>query len=274
MKTENKWEIIQRGRNMDKKEIQKKQKVRCIYPTPLLQAGCDTRSILKQSRTGLNSDFSFLTSCLTKTQESSLPYYLLIAEESRKIHAFLKGISTKWKANNLVQDLNSCHCVHFLSTSLLQEWDLEEETGWWWDLEGETGVVRSRGRNRVVVRSRGRNRVVVRSRGRNRVVVRSRGRNRVVVRSRGRNRVVVRSRGRNRVVVRSRGRNRVVVRSRGRNRVVVRSRGRNRVVVRSRGRNRVVVRSRGRNRVVVRSRGRNRVVVRCRRTNEETKRGM
>ena len=38
------------------------------------------RSILKRSLTGLNSEFSFsLTSCLTKAEEPSLPYYLPIA---------------------------------------------------------------------------------------------------------------------------------------------------------------------------------------------------
>ena len=39
-----------------------------------------TRSIFKQSLTGLNSEFSFsYTSCLTKAEEPSLPYYLPIA---------------------------------------------------------------------------------------------------------------------------------------------------------------------------------------------------
>ena len=41
------------------------------------RAGYDTRSIFKRSLTGLSSEFSFsLTSCLTKTEEPSLPYYL------------------------------------------------------------------------------------------------------------------------------------------------------------------------------------------------------
>ena len=44
------------------------------------RAGYDTRSIFKQSLTGLNSEFSFsYTSCPTKAEELSLPYYLLIA---------------------------------------------------------------------------------------------------------------------------------------------------------------------------------------------------
>ena len=48
-------------------------------PTPA-QAGYDTRAIFKCSLTGMNSEFTFsLTSCLTKAEELSLPYYLPIA---------------------------------------------------------------------------------------------------------------------------------------------------------------------------------------------------
>ena len=44
------------------------------------RVGYDTRSIFKQSLTGLNSEFSFsYTSCLTKPEESNLPNYLPIA---------------------------------------------------------------------------------------------------------------------------------------------------------------------------------------------------
>ena len=55
----------------------------CVYlsylPNPSALAGYDTRSVLKRSLTGLNSEFSFsLTSCLTKAEEPSLPYYLPI----------------------------------------------------------------------------------------------------------------------------------------------------------------------------------------------------
>ena len=47
---------------------------------PLCSAGYDTRSIFKWSLTGLNSELSFsLTSCLTKAEEPSQPYYLPIA---------------------------------------------------------------------------------------------------------------------------------------------------------------------------------------------------
>ena len=51
-----------------------------IFSNPSARVGYDTRSIFKQSLTGLNSEFSFsLTSCLTKAEEPSLPYYLPIA---------------------------------------------------------------------------------------------------------------------------------------------------------------------------------------------------
>ena len=51
-----------------------------IFTNPSARAGYDTRSIFKQSLTGLNSEFSFsLTCCLTKAEEPSLRYYLPIA---------------------------------------------------------------------------------------------------------------------------------------------------------------------------------------------------
>ena len=51
-----------------------------IFTNPSAWVGYDTRSIFKRSLTGLNSEFSFsLTSCLTKAEEISLPYYLPIA---------------------------------------------------------------------------------------------------------------------------------------------------------------------------------------------------
>ncbi len=47
-----------------------------IFTNPSARAGYDTRSIFKRSLT----EFSFsLASCLTKTEEPSLPYYLPIA---------------------------------------------------------------------------------------------------------------------------------------------------------------------------------------------------
>ena len=53
----------------------------CIYPTPLSGTECDTRSISKQSKEGLNWVF-FLIDWLPK--EPSLPYYLPIAEGRKR----------------------------------------------------------------------------------------------------------------------------------------------------------------------------------------------
>ena len=51
-----------------------------IFTNTSTWAGYDTRSIFKRSLTGLNSEFSFsYTSCLPKTEELSLSYYLPIA---------------------------------------------------------------------------------------------------------------------------------------------------------------------------------------------------
>ena len=51
-----------------------------IFTNPSTQAGYDITSIFKRSLAGLNSEFSFSkTSCLTKAEEPSLPYYLPIA---------------------------------------------------------------------------------------------------------------------------------------------------------------------------------------------------
>ena len=51
-----------------------------IFTNPSARAGYDTRLIFKRSLTGLNSEFSFYyTSCLTKAEEPSLPYYLPLA---------------------------------------------------------------------------------------------------------------------------------------------------------------------------------------------------
>ena len=51
-----------------------------IFTNSSSRAGYDTRANFKWSLTGLNSEFSFsLTSCLTKAEEPSLPYYLSIA---------------------------------------------------------------------------------------------------------------------------------------------------------------------------------------------------
>ena len=51
-----------------------------IYPTPPLGQDMTQGQFCKRSLTGLNSEFSFsLTSCLTKAEGPSLPYYLPIA---------------------------------------------------------------------------------------------------------------------------------------------------------------------------------------------------
>ena len=60
----------------------------------------------KRSLTGLNSEFSLsYTSCLTKAEEPSLPYYLPIA--GGRIIGFIPF-------PYYVQDLNSCRRVQFL----------------------------------------------------------------------------------------------------------------------------------------------------------------
>ena len=67
-----------------------------VFNKPHYQkAECDIRSIFNQSKASLNSAFSFSqTGCLTKAKEPSVPYYLPIAEERNKNHAFPKSIST------------------------------------------------------------------------------------------------------------------------------------------------------------------------------------
>ena len=52
----------------------------CLYSTPLPQAGIDTKTILKQSKAGMNSEISFSkTGCLAKAKEPSLPNSLSLA---------------------------------------------------------------------------------------------------------------------------------------------------------------------------------------------------
>ena len=82
-----------------------------LFTNPSARAGFDTRSILKRSLTGLNSKFSFsYTSCLTKAEEPSLPYYLPIAGGR------IIGFKPSPRVLELckMQDLNSCLGVHFL----------------------------------------------------------------------------------------------------------------------------------------------------------------
>ena len=55
----------------------------CMYvPTAPPKNGCDTRSIFKRSKAGLNLVFSFSKiSCLNKAKEPKLPYNSTIAGE-------------------------------------------------------------------------------------------------------------------------------------------------------------------------------------------------
>ena len=74
----------------------------------------DTRSIFKQSKSGLNSEFSYSPiDCLTKAKEPSLPYYIFRAgEENRWIHTFPEGISTK-KISWADKFIMNKHCDFF-----------------------------------------------------------------------------------------------------------------------------------------------------------------
>ena len=66
--------------------------------------GSGTWSIFKQSEAGLNSQFSFsLAVRLTKIKELSVQLVTHCLKEKWWIHAFHKGISTKWNANSLIQ---------------------------------------------------------------------------------------------------------------------------------------------------------------------------
>ena len=66
------------------------------------------------SRVRLVWKFSFSEiSCLTKAKEPSLLYYLFKGEKRRN-RASLKGISTKWNTNSLIQVLNLDYQFNFL----------------------------------------------------------------------------------------------------------------------------------------------------------------
>ena len=74
----------------------------CVFTNPSAQEEYDTKSIFKQSWTGLNSEFSFsYTGNLTKAKESILSYYLLTVG----VH-FPKSIKAMSNAISLIQDLN------------------------------------------------------------------------------------------------------------------------------------------------------------------------
>ena len=86
-----------------------------IYPPPA-RAGYDTRSIFKRSLTGLNSEFSFsYTSCLTKAEEHSLPYYLPIA--GGRIFGFIHFpmYSPNIIVNNIIKECSKLSLKEFKS---------------------------------------------------------------------------------------------------------------------------------------------------------------
>ena len=63
-----------------------------INSTFLPQRGCDTRSIFKWSKAGLNSKFSFfVTGCLRKAIKPSLLYLLIAGYREEKDSCFCQG---------------------------------------------------------------------------------------------------------------------------------------------------------------------------------------
>ena len=78
-----------------------------IYQTLLPLVACDTRSIFKQSKAGLDPEFSFSqTGCITKAKELSQSKYLQFIAQVKRTDVckhFPKGISTKENANSFVQ---------------------------------------------------------------------------------------------------------------------------------------------------------------------------
>ena len=71
------------GRSILLERWLKRGRFTCFHPfhpitNPSARAGYDTRSIFRQSLTGLNSEFSSESSYLTKAEEPSQPYYLPI----------------------------------------------------------------------------------------------------------------------------------------------------------------------------------------------------
>ena len=85
----------------------------CLHMHVFLCVHIYVFSCFSQSEAGLNKEFSFSkTGCL---QLRSPINYLSIAGERKKwIPTFPKGISAKWNANHLDQDLNSGYWLHFL----------------------------------------------------------------------------------------------------------------------------------------------------------------
>ena len=101
----------------------------CMYaylPNPSARAGYNTRSIFKRSLTGLNSYekvyvcmYAYLPLLLHQLPHQgwrTQPVLLFTHSwrENNRIHIFSRGISAIRNAISLVQNLNSCRCVHFL----------------------------------------------------------------------------------------------------------------------------------------------------------------
>ena len=118
-KTRKTWrvELTADGRSLTEVKIQRgilQGDALSYLPNPSTRAGYDTWSIFKRSLTGLNSEFSFsLTSCLTKAEEPSLPYYL--PKAGGRIIGFIPFPRVLVLCEmQSVQDLNSCRRVQLL----------------------------------------------------------------------------------------------------------------------------------------------------------------
>ena len=79
------------------------------------------------------------TGYLTNSKEPSWPNYFLINGGKTRIHAFSKGISAKWKANNSIKNVNSKR--HFLLAQsadkirphpITNVLDVTLNCFWWW----------------------------------------------------------------------------------------------------------------------------------------------
>ena len=82
--------------------------ISCMYlPNPSTCAGCDTKSIFKQSLTGLNLNFlSSRLVAIPRLKESVCPTICpYLRRRNGRIPTFFKSISSMWNANYLVQDL-------------------------------------------------------------------------------------------------------------------------------------------------------------------------
>ena len=85
-----------------------------IFNQPLSTSRMQHKVKFRWSLAVLNSVFSFsLTSCHTKVNELSLPYYLPIA--GRRIIGFIRFLRVLALCERqTINDLNLCHHAHFL----------------------------------------------------------------------------------------------------------------------------------------------------------------